>query len=84
MGKLFRQGDANLQSFGQEGFDYVTTGTIDTYTYIAITALDKVTQTYSPSGKKGLICYYRNHRYVHLHCYYSIGGRNHYCYSGDW
>ena len=45
MGKLFRQGDANLQSFGQSGFDYVTTGTIDTDTYIAITALEDATIT---------------------------------------
>ena len=36
---LFRNGDANLQAFGQAGFDYVTTGTINAHTYIAITAL---------------------------------------------
>lgn len=37
--KLVHDYNANLQAFGQSGFDYVTTGTIDTHTYIAITVL---------------------------------------------
>lgn len=40
---LFRNGDANLQAFGQAGFDYATTGTINAHTYIAITALEAAT-----------------------------------------
>ena len=38
--RLFRQGDFHMQSFGQAGFDYVTSGTINADTYIAITALE--------------------------------------------
>lgn len=45
MSKLFRNSDANLQAFGQQGFDYVTTGTINADTYIAITALEDATIT---------------------------------------
>lgn len=37
--KLVHNYNANLQAFGQSGFDYVTTGTINTHTYIAITVL---------------------------------------------
>ena len=45
MSKLFRNSDANLQALGQQGFDYVTTGTINADTYIAITALEDATIT---------------------------------------
>jgi hypothetical protein len=38
--KLVHDYNANLQAFGQSGFDYVTTGTINSHTYIAITALE--------------------------------------------
>jgi len=37
--KLVHNYNANLQAFGQSGFDYVTTGTINAHTYIAITVL---------------------------------------------
>ena len=38
--KLVHNYNANLQAFGQSGFDYVTTGTINSHTYIAISALE--------------------------------------------
>lgn len=38
--KLQRDAEYHLQSFGQAGFDYVTTGTISTDVYIAVTALE--------------------------------------------
>tara|TARA_R110002153_G_scaffold105081_3_gene243288 strand:+ start:151 stop:426 length:276 start_codon:yes stop_codon:yes gene_type:complete len=38
--KLVHNYNSNLQSFGQSGFDYVTTGTINSHSYIAITVLD--------------------------------------------
>lgn len=38
--KLSHDYNANLMSFGQAGFDYVTTGTINSHEYIAISALE--------------------------------------------
>lgn len=37
--KLVHDYNANLQAFGQSGFDYATSGTLDSHTYIAITVL---------------------------------------------
>jgi hypothetical protein len=37
--KLVHNYNSNLQAFGQSGFDYVTSGTINSHTYIAITVL---------------------------------------------
>lgn len=37
--KLVHDYNANLQAFGQSGFDYVTSGTINSHTYVAITVL---------------------------------------------
>jgi len=38
--KLQREAEFRLQSFGQAGFDHVTTGTINSHVYIAVTALE--------------------------------------------
>lgn len=66
--KLQRDAEYHLQSFGQAGFDYVTTGTINTNVYIAVTALEdaQIDATASAGGSltnvtipKGLTIYGR-------------------------
>lgn len=37
--KLVHDYNANLQAFGQSGFDYATSGTLNSHTYVAITVL---------------------------------------------
>ena len=38
--RLQRTAEFRQQSFGQAGFDYVTSGTINSHDYIAVTALE--------------------------------------------
>lgn len=40
MSNLFRNSSSNLQSFGQEGFSYITSGTVNDKIFIAVTALE--------------------------------------------
>lgn len=48
--KLVHNYNANLQAFGQSGFDYVTTGTINSHTYIAISALEDASISATSAG----------------------------------
>ena len=48
--KLVHNYNANLQAFGQSGFDYVTTGTINSHTYIAITVLATASISVTSAG----------------------------------
>lgn len=52
--KLVHDYNANLQAFGQSGFDYVTTGTINTHAYIAISALEDASISATPSAGDSL------------------------------
>lgn len=52
--KLVHNYNANLQAFGQSGFDYVTTGTIDTHTYVAISVLEDASISTAAAGGDSL------------------------------
>ena len=52
--KLVHDYNANLQAFGQSGFDYVTSGTINTHVYIAITVLATASISVTPSSGDAL------------------------------
>lgn len=52
--KLVHNYNANLQAFGQSGFDYVTTGTINSHTYIAISALEDASISVTAVGGDSL------------------------------
>ena len=51
MAGLEQEYNANLQAFGQEGFDYITTGTVSDQTFIAVTALEN--SSISVTAEKG-------------------------------
>lgn len=52
--KLSQDYNANLMAFGQAGFDYVTTGTINADTYIAISALEDASISVTASAGDAL------------------------------
>lgn len=49
--KLSHDYNYNLMSFGQNGFDYITTGTVNDQTFIAFTALEDA--SISATASKG-------------------------------
>jgi|TARA_B100001939_G_scaffold330890_1_gene328429 hypothetical protein len=49
--KLVHDYNYNLMSFGQSGFDYITSGTVSDQTFIAITALEDA--SISATASKG-------------------------------
>jgi hypothetical protein len=51
MAGLEQGANANLQAFGQQGFDYITTGTVADQTFIAVTALENC--SISVTAEKG-------------------------------